>query len=161
MSDLAASGDDESTPATDEQGPPPLAESTTVSHVPATLDEAGDGAIATKSADELLAGANPVVKAPYRDRKREHKLLQQIEEHNLRKRVAKYAYIATAAQIVVADGVFVIYAWVGMSWEVPTPAIAAWLSATVVQVIAVLLVITRYLFPDGGRKRRNRPQDPT
>lgn len=108
------------------------------------------------SAAELLRGANPVPKPPYRDRLREHQLTERVEEHRLRKAVAKWTYLATAAQIVIADSVFVVYAWAGKSWNVPTPAIAAWLSATVVQVIAVVLVITRYLFP--GKTPKNRDE---
>ena len=107
-----------------------------------------------ESAADLLVGTNPVPKEPFPIRKREQKLRERIDEHGLRKKVAKYAYIATAVQIAVADAVFIVYAWAGVSWNVPTAAIAAWLSATVVQVIAVLLVITRYLFPEGGRKGR-------
>lgn len=34
-----------------------------------------------------------------------------------------------------------------MHWQVPTAAIQAWLAATVVQVIGIVLVITRSLFP--------------
>jgi hypothetical protein len=30
---------------------------------------------------------------------------------------------------------------------------SAWLGTTVVQVVAVVLVIMRYLFPEGGSKR--------
>jgi hypothetical protein len=50
-------------------------------------------------------------------------------------------------QIGVADGVFVLYAWLGKSWDVPAAAISAWLGAVVIQVIGIVLVITRGLFP--------------
>ena len=103
------------------------------------------------SADDLLANARPT-RLPYMDRKNEHKLKQRIEEHGLRKTIAKWSYIALAVQILIADTVFVIYAGKGRHWNLPVAAISVWLSATVVQVIAVLLVITRYLFPDRGRR---------
>ncbi|MEZ0577300.1 hypothetical protein [Nocardioides sp. MH1] len=124
---------------------------------PATPTDPAPGRPSAAEVEALLAGAKPVPKEPYRDRKREHKLQRQIDEHDLRKRVAKYTYVATAVQIGIADAVFVMYAWWGVSWSVPTEAIAAWLGATVIQVIAVLLVITRYLFPDGGRRSREKP----
>jgi hypothetical protein len=104
------------------------------------------------SADDLLANARPT-RVPFSDRKNEHKLQRRVEEHALRKTVAKWSYIALAAQIGIADAVFIAYAWNGRHWNLPVAAISVWLSATVVQVIAVLLVITRYLFPDRGRRR--------
>lgn len=102
--------------------------------------------------DDLLAGRKVVQKAPYRDRRDEQKLKQRTEEHELRKTVAKCVYAATALQVVAADVAFYRYASLGRDWNVPTAAISAWLAATVVQVIAVLLVVTRYLFPERRRK---------
>lgn len=116
-------------------------------------EAASAGPAAEKSADELLAGADPVPKQPYRDRKREHKLLALKDEHQLRGKVARYAYLATGVQILAADVTFVLIAWRGYEWRVPVEAIVAWLSATVVQVVGVVLVITRYLFPPPGRLR--------
>lgn len=98
------------------------------------------------SADEILANSNPQ-RVPFKDRKDEEDLRQSQEEHELRKTVAKWAYRAVALQIGIADIVFITYAWAGRDWDVPTTAIAAWLSATVVQAIGVALVITRFLFP--------------
>ena len=56
------------------------------------------------------------------------------------------------AQIVAADAIFV---WYGDAngWDIPAAAISAWLGTTVVQIVAVVLVIMNYLFPKGG------PQD--
>ena len=101
------------------------------------------------TARDLLRDRKVEEKAPtsYRDQKQAQVLLQRREEHELRKTVAKWVYLATAAQVAIADAVFLVYAWVGRDWDVPAQAISAWLGATVVQVIAVLLVITRYLFP--------------
>lgn len=52
-------------------------------------------------------------------------------------------------QIGIADLVFYRYGSAN-GWEIPVSAIQAWLAAVVVQVISVVLVITRYLFPAGG-----------
>ena len=49
-------------------------------------------------------------------------------------------------QVIVANVVFVLYAHHN-DWQIPTGAIQAWLAATVVQVIAVVAVITRSLHP--------------
>ena len=65
----------------------------------------------------------------------------------LRKRVANGALAMMVAEIVFANVVFVIYGDTN-GWDIPTVAITGWLAATVVQVISVVLVITRYLFPN-------------
>jgi hypothetical protein len=65
----------------------------------------------------------------------------------LRKWLAIIAGCAALAQVATADIVFILYASHGRHWNVPTAAIQAWLAATVVQVIGVVLVITRSLFP--------------
>lgn len=53
-------------------------------------------------------------------------------------------------QLIVANLVFVAYAWFGLGWEVPAPAISAWLGATVIQIIGIVYIIARYLFPADG-----------
>jgi hypothetical protein len=63
-----------------------------------------------------------------------------------------------AAQIAVADAVFVAYAWAGKSWDVPPDAMQVWLGATVVEVVSVVLVITRYLFPSSASEVRVSPE---
>lgn len=122
------------------------------------IDPAKDSGSATTpvplpSAEDLLRDAKTVEeKKPYRDRKNDQRLQQRSDEHDLRKTVAGWVYIATAVQVLIADVLFYLYASLGRDWNVPTAAISTWLGATVVQVIAVLLVITRYLFP--GRRRK-------
>ncbi|HVE68785.1 MAG TPA: hypothetical protein VNB64_09420 [Solirubrobacteraceae bacterium] len=64
----------------------------------------------------------------------------------LRGRVAIGALLVMLLQILVANAIF---AWYGDTngWDVSPAAISAWLTATVVQVVSVVLVITNYLFP--------------
>lgn len=92
--------------------------------------------------------------------------LQQLDPHDhhglegadhkqdieLKKTYAKWLLILVAAQLVVADGVFVAYAWAGVAWELETGVIQAWLGATMIELIGVALVITRYLFPRRDRR---------
>lgn len=75
---------------------------------------------------------------------------KQLEENRkLRKRIADHTSLAVAIQVAIADVAFLIYGfWNG--WDIPGSTIIAWLSATVVQVIAVGLVVTKSLFPAGG-----------
>jgi hypothetical protein len=61
------------------------------------------------------------------------------------------AIIAMGAQILISDAVFIV--WGSMNgWDIDATAIGIWLSATVVEVIGVVYVITSYLFP----KRRGK-----
>jgi hypothetical protein len=60
-----------------------------------------------------------------------------------------YAYGALAAmgvQVLIADVAFYIYGYENR-WHIPSSAIDVWLGAVVVQVIGVVLVIARSLFP--------------
>lgn len=71
------------------------------------------------------------------------------QERGLRKRFAIGAVLVMIAQIAAADAIFV---WYGDTngWDIPAAAISTWLGATVVQIVAVVLVIMNYLFPKGG-----------
>jgi hypothetical protein len=52
------------------------------------------------------------------------------------------------AQFLIADAVFVTFAWAGQGWELPPGVVEVWLAATVVQVVGVVAVVTRHLFPN-------------
>jgi hypothetical protein len=73
------------------------------------------------------------------------------ENRRLRFGIAIAALALMALQVLVANGIF---GWYGVAagWAVPAAAIGAWLGATVVEVVAVVLVIVNHLFPDEGRK---------
>ena len=77
--------------------------------------------------------------------------VKQLEQDTkLRGPYAWTILVATGVQIIVADVVFVLYATNGVHWVIPPAAISAWLGAVVIQVIGVVLVVTRYLFPGKG-----------
>jgi hypothetical protein len=69
------------------------------------------------------------------------------QDIQLKKTYAKWLLILVAAQLLVADAVFVTYAWAGNGWHLEASVIQVWLGATLVELIGVALVITRYLFP--------------
>lgn len=50
-------------------------------------------------------------------------------------------------QMTAADLVFVFYAWRGEHWKVPGSVMQGWLAATVVELVGIVLVVTRYLVP--------------
>jgi hypothetical protein len=61
-----------------------------------------------------------------------------------------YAYILLGllgGQVIAADGVFVTYAQVGADWNLSAPVIDVWLGATLVEVVGIVYVVTRYLVP--------------
>lgn len=78
------------------------------------------------------------------------------QEHGLRQSYADWLLWLLGAQFLIADAVFVAFAWVGMRWALPSGVIEAWLAATVVQVVGVVAVVTRHLFPN----RDGRPAVP-
>lgn len=70
----------------------------------------------------------------------------------LKKKYAYWLLGAVIGQLVLANGVFIAYAWAGKGWNLEAVVINVWLGATLVQVIGVVTIVTRYLFPrrDGG-----------
>jgi uncharacterized membrane protein YcjF (UPF0283 family) len=67
-------------------------------------------------------------------------------DRELKRSYAKVFMWAMLVQVVVADVIFVVYAWAGKGWNVDPKVMIAWLSATVVQVVAVVAIITQGLF---------------
>lgn len=86
------------------------------------------------------------------EREREQKLtlarLFAQQEHGLRQRYADWLLWLLGAQFLIADAVFVAFAWAGRRWDLPPGVIEVWLAATVVQVLGVVAVVTRHLFPN-------------
>ena len=76
--------------------------------------------------------------------------MDQEQTIGLKRRYALAILAIMGVQIVIADGVFVAYAEMGVDWKLPSAVILGWLSATVIEVIGVVLVITRSLFPVRG-----------
>lgn len=79
-------------------------------------------------------------------KERETHAEQADDDRKLRRMIAGRVFWAISVQVAIADFAFLTYGfWNG--WEIPGSTISAWLGATVVQVIAVGVVITRSLFP--------------
>jgi glutathione S-transferase len=70
------------------------------------------------------------------------------QEHGLRQKYANWILWLLGAQFVIADAVFVAFAWVGRSWGLPPGVVEVWLAATVIQVVGVVAIVTRHLFPN-------------
>lgn len=74
------------------------------------------------------------------------RLATEKENRRLRFGIAIVALVLMALQVLAANGIF---AWYGLAagWDVPASAVSAWMGTTVVEVVAVVLVIVNYLFP--------------
>jgi hypothetical protein len=80
-----------------------------------------------------------------------HALDTEKDNRRLRKYVANCALLVMLVQIVAANATFI---WYGDTngWDISPAAISAWMGATVVQVVSVVLVITNYLFPNPKKR---------
>jgi hypothetical protein len=74
------------------------------------------------------------------------------QEIELRRKYAWVLLAILAAQILVADTVFTVFADVGRRWRLSDGVIQIWLAATVIEIVGVVTVVTRHLFPG-----RNQP----
>jgi hypothetical protein len=88
----------------------------------------------------------------------QHLALQRLfaeQEYGLRQSYADWIIRVLGAQLFVADVVFVALAWAGWNWELSSGVIEVWLAATVVQIVGVVAIVTRHLFPnrDGNEAR--------
>jgi hypothetical protein len=70
------------------------------------------------------------------------------QDIGLKKTYAISLLVGLGAQLVIADVVFVLYAALGVHWKISASVMDVWIGATVVEVIAVVLVVTTYLFPN-------------
>lgn len=113
----------------------------------------GGGSVTAESGtvEAVLAKADPPP-AP-KDKLEEDLRKARRERMVIDVRLAKFigygALIAVAAQIVLADVAFFIYGFEN-DWHIPAAAISAWLVAIVVQVIGILLVVAKDIFPGTG-----------
>ena len=104
----------------------------------------------TKEVLSALEDARPVDNLPpyYEQEKRERE-----QDITLKRWYAVSLLVGLGAQILIVDVVLTLYAWKGVHWHIEPLISDVWLGATVVEVIAVVLVVTQHLFPSRGRDR--------
>ena len=73
--------------------------------------------------------------------------LEREQDIGLKGKYGTGLLILLAVQIVAADALVYLYAWLGNDWNPPPEVIQVWLGAAVVQVVGVVAVVVRYLFP--------------
>jgi predicted Kef-type K+ transport protein len=79
------------------------------------------------------------------------RLASDEQSRRLRYPIAIGALLVMVLQVVVSNAIF---GWYGdaNAWDISAAAISAWMGTTVVEVVAVVLVVMNYLFPNRGRK---------
>jgi hypothetical protein len=81
---------------------------------------------------------------PSRDELEREHLKQDLE---LKKRYGNRLLWLVTGQLAVADLVFVLYFVAEVHWQLPEGVIYVWLATTLVELVGVATVVTRYLFP--------------
>jgi len=91
---------------------------------------------------------------PERDRAQAIELKRKSAEleHGLKKTYARWILVLLGLQLLLANAIFIAFAWAGEAWELSTAVVQVWLGATAVQVVGVVLVVTRHLFPNRDGK---------
>jgi len=103
----------------------------------------GPSSSGTEKADEYLKHvSSPPEPASFEGLKHRKRL----NEVNLHNRIGNGALLLMVGQLLIADTAFYIYGFKN-SWDIPTAAITTWLGATVIQIVGVVLVIAKNLFP--------------
>ena len=69
------------------------------------------------------------------------------QDLELKKRYGNRLLGLVTVQLAIADIVFVLYFIVGVHWKLPEGVIYVWLVTTLVELVGVATVVTRYLFP--------------
>ncbi|MBN8867778.1 MAG: hypothetical protein J0H98_09500 [Solirubrobacterales bacterium] len=106
---------------------------------------------ATTASRERIQDAQKVIRAALDPS--DHRAIDgasRIQDISLKKTYARTILWILGAQLVVANSVFIAYAWVGVGWHVPPGIMATWMSTTLVEVLGIVAIVTRYLFPNGG-----------
>lgn len=125
---------------------------TASNHAPNGGEEVND------SADEATDTASS-----FNARRRENAALRELDakntrreqENQLRKKVATWSLWFVLAQLVITNTTIVVYiaAMLVLKQYVPTEVLITWLSSTIVEIIGILWVIARSLFPFHDRHR--------
>lgn len=122
----------------------------------ALLRSASDGAVPVR------AGTGAVSKKVRFSTEKEElsksaiKLRDMTQTSQLRKRLAVFAIVAVSAQLLVANVFFGFYLWQTKDDGFEPSVMIAWLSATVVEVVGIVVIVARNLFPSTAVALRQR-----
>ena len=114
-------------------------------------------------ADDLIARSKPTVRptppSDHRSLSRQQRQLAdlRLNDHKLdtglKNLIGRGATIAMFTQLILANGGFAAYIY-WMQWvksiQVPDAVMIGWLTATFVEVVGLVLVVAKYIFPSTG-----------
>jgi len=93
-----------------------------------------------------LADSTPVSELPPERKERlEGDELEQLIQ--LKRFYGRWILVMMAVQLIVVNVGFGVYTAVGYGWAPPDGVVQIWLTATFVQIVSVVIVITKSLFP--------------
>jgi hypothetical protein len=93
--------------------------------------------------EHSIATARPTADLTPWEQLRHQDYLQDII---LRRTYARWMLLILAGELVFVNALFALYTWKN-EWDVTGRTMEVWLGSTVVQIIGVVYVVTRYLFP--------------
>lgn len=99
---------------------------------------------------ELIRAWNLGQVAPVQNLPPPKEIIERQDLHQdvgLKKTYAYWLLALVTAQLILANTVFVVYAWEGRSWDLDASVIYVWLITTLVELVGVVLIVARYLFP--------------
>ncbi len=108
------------------------------------LEQAQHDASGHGDADENMEGRESL--AAIHLRAESAKADRERQENKLRERVAKWSLWFVLAQLAVTDIAFAAY-MLAYHGRVPSQVMIAWMTSTIVEIIGILWVIARSLFP--------------
>lgn len=80
-------------------------------------------------------------------------------DHNLKRALGRWSIRLLGAQMVLTNTACIAYGVVVVrrGGELPTEALIGWMSATIVEIVALALVVAKYLFPESGNNWNQEP----
>lgn len=112
-----------------------------------STSKVGDVA-AAQAVAATVQQVRPAEIAGFDDLPRQHRRAKTKDVEQNRKLRLTYAAVLLVImliQVAIADVIFYLYGTAN-HWNVPASVISSWLAATVIEVIGVVVVITRFLF---------------
>jgi hypothetical protein len=114
------------------------------------VGKGADESVRINAADLLkkigLADSSPVSELPPERKERlEGDDLEQLIK--LKRFYGISILVMMAVQLVVVNAGFAVYSWLGYHWAPPDGVVQVWLTGTFVQIVSVVVVITKSLFP--------------
>lgn len=76
------------------------------------------------------------------------------DENKLRRRLGTTAIVVVVIQLFICDAFVLLYGLYCKSngWEIPPQVVISWMASTIVEIVGLLLVMAKSLFPVNGKR---------